>query len=77
MPAIHDPQDHFIFARDAQSRLTPTDTQKTTLIVAGCYIIAIAILWYVRALALVLIDIDISAHCRHVPYLKLISECGL
>ena len=27
--------------------LTPNDTQKTTLIVGGCYIIAIAILWYV------------------------------
>ena len=48
MPAFHDvASDHYIFARDVQSQLTPSATQKTTLIVAGCYIIAIAILWYV------------------------------
>ncbi|KZS98844.1 hypothetical protein SISNIDRAFT_421220 [Sistotremastrum niveocremeum HHB9708] len=33
--------------RDAKSLLTPNPTQRTTLIVAGCYIIGIAILWYV------------------------------
>ena len=48
MPAFHDvASDHYIFARDVQSQLTPSATQKTTLIVAGCYVIAIAILWYV------------------------------
>lgn len=36
-----------LVARDAQSALTPNETQRTTLIVAGCYVIAIAILWYV------------------------------
>lgn len=34
-------------ARDIRTTLTPNDTQRTTLIVGGCYIIAIAILWYV------------------------------
>jgi hypothetical protein len=34
-------------SRDAQSDLTPNETQRTTLIVGGCYIIAIAILWCV------------------------------
>ncbi|KAJ7043232.1 peptidase M50B-like-domain-containing protein [Mycena alexandri] len=33
--------------RDVSSKLTPSDTQKTTLIVAGVYIIVIAILWHV------------------------------
>ncbi|KAJ7261373.1 peptidase M50B-like-domain-containing protein [Mycena haematopus] len=33
--------------RDASSTLTPSATQKTTLIVAGVYIIVIAILWHV------------------------------
>ena len=33
--------------RDFRSSVTPTPTQRTTLIVAGVYIIAIAILWYV------------------------------
>ncbi|KAJ7692351.1 peptidase M50B-like-domain-containing protein [Mycena olivaceomarginata] len=33
--------------RDVQSTLTPSATQKTTLIVAGVYIIVIAILWHV------------------------------
>jgi hypothetical protein len=48
MPAVYEPQDaHFIFARDAKTELTPTETQKVTLIVAGCYIIVIAILWHV------------------------------
>lgn len=29
----------------AQELLTPNETQRTTLIVAGCYVVAIAILW--------------------------------
>ncbi|TFK46342.1 hypothetical protein OE88DRAFT_1638323 [Heliocybe sulcata] len=40
-----------IYARDVQSSLTPTSTQRTTLIVAGCYIIAIGILWHVPFLS--------------------------
>ncbi|KAJ7929270.1 peptidase M50B-like-domain-containing protein [Mycena leptocephala] len=36
-----------VYARDVASKLMPTDTQRTTLIVAGCYIIVIAILWHV------------------------------
>jgi len=32
---------------DVRDILTPNDTQRTTLIVGGCYIIAIAILWHV------------------------------
>ncbi|EIM90241.1 uncharacterized protein STEHIDRAFT_119283 [Stereum hirsutum FP-91666 SS1] len=36
-----------IYSRDAASSLTPNETQRNTLIVAGCYIIAIAILWHV------------------------------
>ncbi|THG96383.1 hypothetical protein EW145_g7786 [Phellinidium pouzarii] len=39
-----------LFPRDVRSQLTPTPTQRTTLIVAGCYIIAIAILWHVPVL---------------------------
>lgn len=35
---------------DIQDRLRPTPTQRITLIVAGCYIIAIAILWHVPVL---------------------------
>ncbi|KAJ7702353.1 peptidase M50B-like-domain-containing protein [Mycena rosella] len=36
-----------VYARDVASTLAPTETQRTTLIVAGCYIVAIAILWHV------------------------------
>ncbi|KAJ7445745.1 peptidase M50B-like-domain-containing protein [Mycena galericulata] len=36
-----------IYARDAATILAPNATQRTTLIVAGCYIIVIAILWHV------------------------------
>lgn len=35
----------YLFARDARDRITPNETQRTTLIVAACYIAAIAILW--------------------------------
>ena len=35
----------YLFARDARDTLTPNATQRTTLIVAACYIVAIAILW--------------------------------
>lgn len=35
--------------RDFRSSITPTSTQKTTLIVAGCYVIAIGILWCIAA----------------------------
>ncbi|EPQ58684.1 hypothetical protein GLOTRDRAFT_137322 [Gloeophyllum trabeum ATCC 11539] len=40
-----------LHARDARDTLTPTPTQRTTLIVAACYIIAIAILWHVPFLS--------------------------
>jgi hypothetical protein len=35
----------YLFARDFQERVTPNETQRNTLIVAGMYIIVIAILW--------------------------------
>lgn len=34
-----------LYVRDFRTSITPTPTQKITLIVAGCYIVAIAILW--------------------------------
>ena len=38
--------DHdYMYPRDVRTQLTPNATQRTTLIVAGCYIIVIAILW--------------------------------
>lgn len=37
-----------LIARDTfAERITPNETQRTTLIVAGCYIVGIAILWSV------------------------------
>lgn len=44
-------------ARSLSSRLTPNDTQRITLIVAGCYIIIIGILWYALSLLLSLLSI--------------------
>jgi len=40
--------------RDAKTSLTPNPTQRTTLIVAGCYILVIAILWHVPYLNFVI-----------------------
>ncbi|KAJ3512569.1 hypothetical protein NMY22_g15294 [Coprinellus aureogranulatus] len=37
----------YLFARDFQTQVTPNETQRNTLIVAGVYIIVIAILWHV------------------------------
>ena len=42
----HDDAAHGLFARSFASDLKPNGTQRTTLIVAGCYIIIIGILWY-------------------------------
>jgi hypothetical protein len=43
MPFLDDHS--YLYPRDASTQLTPNATQRTTLIVAGCYVIAIAILW--------------------------------
>lgn len=37
----------YLIARDFQTRVTPNETQRNTLIVAGAYVIIIAILWHV------------------------------
>jgi hypothetical protein len=39
-------------ARSFSSSITPNATQRTTLIVAGCYILIIGILWYALSLCL-------------------------
>jgi len=36
-----------LLIRDFQERVTPNETQRTTLIVAGVYILVIAVLWRV------------------------------
>jgi hypothetical protein len=43
----HDDAAHDLFARSFASDIKPNGTQRTTLIVAGCYIIIIGILWCV------------------------------
>ncbi|RXW21810.1 hypothetical protein EST38_g4038 [Candolleomyces aberdarensis] len=40
----------YLFARDFKTQVTPNETQRNTLIVAGVYIVAIAILWHVPIL---------------------------
>ncbi|KAJ3903832.1 peptidase M50B-like-domain-containing protein [Lentinula edodes] len=42
---------HQFLTRDAKSTLTPNATQRTTLIVAGCYILVIGILWHIPVLS--------------------------
>ncbi|ESK92240.1 hypothetical protein Moror_4772 [Moniliophthora roreri MCA 2997] len=44
------PEPHLV-SRDFEERVTPNATQRTTLIVAGCYILAIAILWHIPILS--------------------------
>ncbi len=47
MPTIHADDVHDLITRDFASQVSPNATQRTTLIVAGVYIIIIAILWCV------------------------------
>ncbi|KAF8515889.1 peptidase M50B-like-domain-containing protein [Gautieria morchelliformis] len=47
MPALDDNTYYMLQVRSAASQLTPNATQRTTLIIAGVYIIVIAILWHV------------------------------
>ncbi|KAL7282979.1 hypothetical protein PYCCODRAFT_1390616 [Trametes coccinea BRFM310] len=56
MPSVHPyPEHNFaVFARDAKDSLTPTATQRTTLIVAACYIVAIALLWHLPYLSAII-----------------------
>ncbi|KAF7433380.1 hypothetical protein PC9H_005330 [Pleurotus ostreatus] len=61
MPYHPDPTSHDfttnasnIFIRDFKTRVTPNETQRDTLIVAGVYIVAIAILWHVPYLKVVI-----------------------
>ena len=67
----------YLAARDARDMITPNETQRTTLIVAACYIVAIAILWCVTICVPVRCCGQLLAHAsrlddRHVPYLTLI-----
>jgi len=47
MPALDETNIYALQVRDAAAALTPNATQRTTLIVAGVYIVVIAILWHV------------------------------
>ncbi|KAH0830367.1 peptidase M50B-like-domain-containing protein [Lanmaoa asiatica] len=49
MPFLDDR--NYLYPRDVATQLTPNATQRTTLIVAGCYIIIIGILWHVPILS--------------------------
>ncbi|KAF8123757.1 peptidase M50B-like-domain-containing protein [Boletus edulis] len=49
MPLLDDRD--YLYSRDVRTQLTPNATQRTTLIVAGCYIVVIAILWHVPILS--------------------------
>ena len=60
-------------SRDVRADLTPNETQRTTLIVGGCYIIAIAILWYVLSSKCLSALLN-PRGTRHVPYINVICE---
>ncbi|KAA1477081.1 hypothetical protein DENSPDRAFT_844243 [Dentipellis sp. KUC8613] len=53
-PSPFEPHVQTWYERDVQSTLEPNPTQRTTLIVAACYIVAIAILWHVPYLNLII-----------------------
>ncbi|KAI0062001.1 hypothetical protein BV25DRAFT_1825868 [Artomyces pyxidatus] len=43
-----------LYSRDFESSITPNTTQRNTLIVAGCYVLVIGILWHVPYLNLII-----------------------
>lgn len=45
MPSVYPNEFHDLVSRDFASSVAPNETQRTTLIVAGVYIIAIGLLW--------------------------------
>lgn len=45
MPALDHSFNDWLVARDFKTQITPNETQRTTLIVAGSYVAIIAILW--------------------------------
>lgn len=47
MPYLDARSEGHLWLRDFQTQIQPNETQKNTLIVAGVYIIIIAILWCV------------------------------
>jgi hypothetical protein len=47
MPYLDTRSESHLWLRDFQTQIQPNDTQRTTLIVAGVYVIIIAILWCV------------------------------
>jgi hypothetical protein len=63
-----------VYVRDVASQLAPNATQRTTLIVAGCYILIIAILWCVALLEQFRSTPAHAFASRHVPYLNKISQ---
>ncbi|KAG8848300.1 hypothetical protein FRC20_002601 [Serendipita sp. 405] len=68
MPYFQLPQD--LEKRDVAERFTPNGAQKVTLIVAGCYIVGIAILWNVPYLKYLLYPFKLLTVALH-------EVCGL
>ncbi|WVQ88099.1 hypothetical protein IAS59_001833 [Cryptococcus gattii] len=70
-PTIHSyhASSHYYPKRDVAEQLTPNDTQKVTLIVAACYIVAIAILVLV-SFNYVFANPSPANNYRHVPILE-------
>jgi hypothetical protein len=46
---LFQPKPGQLFLRDFQTQVTPNETQKNTLIVAGVYVVVIFILWWVSS----------------------------
>ncbi|KIM25998.1 hypothetical protein M408DRAFT_330785 [Serendipita vermifera MAFF 305830] len=67
MPTFDVPHDFRYQRRDVDLRyqFTPNDTQRTTLIVAGCYIVGIAILWHVPYLKYILYPFKLLTVALH------------
>jgi hypothetical protein len=62
---------HELSARSLSSSLTPNATQRTTLIVAGCYIIIIGILWYA------LFSLPLPLYITELPTNESLQACAV
>jgi len=70
---------HQLSTRSLSSTLTPNATQRTTLIVAGCYIIIIGILWYALSLSLFFLcitELPMNEHSQACAILEL-YQCDI
>ncbi|KAJ7577556.1 hypothetical protein C8J56DRAFT_1061211 [Mycena floridula] len=67
-------QASYLMSRDFKTQVTPNETQRTTLIVAGVYCIVLPILWHVPILSWIIYPFKLLTVGSHEAFLCLVSH---